>query len=179
MPFLTLKELVVRPFQEAPAANHNLRRSHDRNSEERRVFLFYKAGDKDRILSMVNIIKSLRLNIFIDYIESGVLESSGPEVIAKIRTRLYQSEKAILLATPQPIDLNGIPLDFGLNGKFQFTRKVAIFPITENPDRWNERDMFRIYGYVQKKYSFFNFPDDWIVVFPEGDRMTLKEWLTS
>lgn len=177
MPFLTLNELLLKPFEEAPLANEHLRRTVDDSHGERRVFLFYRVKDKDRVSSVVNIIKSLRLNVYVDYIEAPVLENAEPGALQVIRHRLYQADKAILLATPQLMPLHGFPLDFGLNGKFQYTRKVAVFPVTEHPQRWEDKDKYRIYGYIQKKYSLFNFPDDWQVVYPEGDRILVKDWL--
>ena len=177
MPFLTLKELLLKPFEEAPQVNEHLRRTVDGSKGEKRIFLFYKVEDKNKITSIVNIIKSLRLNVYIDYVEAPVLENDDPNALQVIRHRLYQADKAVLMATPQLINGNGFPLDFGLNGKFQYTRKVAVFPVTEQPQKWEDKDKYRIYGYIQKKYSLFNFPDDWQVIFPEGDRMLLKEWI--
>ena len=128
---------------------------------------------------MVNILKSLRLNLYIDYVEAGILENPQHDTLQIIKNSLYQANKAILLATPRYLIPNGYPPEYGLNGKFQFTRKVALFPVTDQPSLWEDKDIYRSYGYIQKKYSLFNFPDDWHVIFPEGDRMLLKEWLTK
>ncbi len=94
-----------------------------------------------------------------------------------IRDRLYKADKAILLATPLSEMNPAIPLDYGLNGTFQHTSKVAVFPVTQDPQRWKDKCYFESYGFIQKKYSCFNYPDDWQVVFPEGDRIPLREWL--
>lgn len=177
MPFLTIKELILKPFEEAVAVNRLLRRSVDPGQQEKRIFLFYRAEDKDRVISLVNIIKSLRVNVFIDYVEVAVLENEDEDALQTIRERLYLCSKAILMATPRSLPVHGFPLDFGLNGKFQFTRNVLVFPLTTHPGHWDERDIYIAYGYIQKKYSMFNFPDDWQVVFPEGDRISFKEWL--
>ncbi|HRY31758.1 MAG TPA: hypothetical protein P5531_02195 [Bacteroidales bacterium] len=177
MPFLTLQELAARPYEEASRANRMLSRTTDRELAERRLFLFYRLTDKERVVSMVSLIKSLRINVYLDYLEAPVLEGRVQEVLQAVKTRLYQSQKAILMATPHPVRLSGLPLDYGLNGRFQFTGNVAVFPVTEHPQRWDEKDMYRIYGYIQKKYSLFNYPDDWQVVTPEKDKISLKDWI--
>ncbi|MHC1708728.1 MAG: hypothetical protein AB9842_14565 [Bacteroidales bacterium] len=177
MPFLTLNELILRPFEEAVTVNDELRRTVNHGLQEKRIFLFYQVSDKEKLKSVVNIFKSLRLNIFIDYVEAGILEDKDPEALQVIKQRLYKASKAVLLDTHDLLTLNQYPVEYGLNGKFENTRKVILFPITEHPLKWEGKDKFRQYGYIQKKYSLFNFPDDWQVVFPEGDRILLKEWL--
>ncbi len=179
MPFLTLKELGLKPLQPASQVNSELKRNLGNTSVERRIFLFFKTQDQERVSSMVNLLKSLRINLFIDYLEFPVLEGTTRNALDVIRERLLLCDKAILMATPQTWQATGFPTDTGWNGSNEASSKLAVFPITEQPLYWAEKEEYRVYGYIRKKFSLFNFPKDWQVVFPEGGKISLKDWLLS
>lgn len=61
-----------------------------------------------------------------------------------------QSQKFILMATPNSNESNWIPWELGLGDGFINYPNVAIFPITNDSNYWQESEYYSIYGYLKK-----------------------------
>ena len=55
----------------------------------------------------------------------------------------------------------------------KYIEKIAIFPLLESNGRWNGQEYLQIYPCIQKK----DYGDYFYVVYPNGDSISLVDWL--
>ena len=177
MPFLTKKELVNKPLGTARELNEILERKNGSIDYKKTVFLFYNPSDQALVQPIVNILKSLRINLYVDFVDNDQLENKVTGLAGILKERIDKADKIIFLSTPEGKEILVSSNDFGLNGSLKNTEKVVVFPITKMAQMWEEKNSYERYGFINKKFTLFNFPDDWMIQFPGGEKMSLKSWI--
>lgn len=148
-----------------------------KSTTEKQVFLSYRRKDKNYVKPIVNILKRLGVNIYIDYLDDSLPDKPNDATAAILREKIKSSQKFILMATPNSSESNWIPWELGLGDGFITYPNVAIFPITNDSNYWNEREYYSIYGYIKKGNSKDKSRFDWGVFFPNDDAIWLDQWI--
>ena len=177
MPFLTTKDIILRPFRDARDLNERFKRSNGLNNIVKKVFLFYHPDDKEFIQPIVNILKSLRVNVFVDYLDDSMLENVTNTTTGLLKAGIDASDKVIMITTNGSKEMAAISYEFGLNGSLKNPGKVVIFPVTAASQEWESKERYLDYGFVNKKFDFFNYPEDWLVHLPSGSQISLRNWI--
>lgn len=177
MAYLTFNDLSrsTRYFSKADNLNESIR---GLNSQyEKRIFLSYRRKDKEFVAPVVEFLKKRGVNVYIDYLDESLPEAPSPETAGILRERISKSDKFILFATPNSKDSKWIPWELGLGDGFLKYQNVAILPVTNYSDNWNEQEYYGIYGYIRKANSRDNSKTDWAIFFPNGEAHWLNEWM--
>jgi hypothetical protein len=179
MPFLTTREIVPRPFQRPEILHSLLERKNGSMPRQKKLFLYYDNSDIELIQAVVNVLKSLRINIYVDFPDPVIQNLHQNRDAEKISNLIETADKLIYLATPHgnPMEQSEIPAWFS---RYMFdTSRSVIFPLTLKPDLWEKESAFSNCAFINKKFSYINFPDDWQVEFPLGKSMSLKDWILA
>ena len=179
MPFLTKKELVIKPLETASVLNSILERKNGQADHKKTVFLFYNPSDQHLVRPIVNILKSLRINVYVDFIDNAFLEQKPDGITGMLKERIDKADKVIFLSTPEGSEIKDSSDNFGLNGSLKNPKKVVVFPVTRMANQWEEQVCYEKYGFISKKFALFNFPDDWMIQFPGGEKTSLKHWILT
>jgi hypothetical protein len=179
MAYLTFNELSnpTRYFSKAEKLNESL--SGLQYKYEKRIFLSYRRKDNEYIDPVVRFLKKLEANIYIDYLDDTLPDIPSPKTAEILRERIKKSDKFILFATPNSNDSNWIPWELGLGDGFLKYENVAILPITNESNYWEEQEYFEIYGYIKEATSKDNKKTEWAIFFPNGISFWLKHWLRN
>jgi len=179
MPFLTTSEIAPRPFQSPVILHSLLQRKNGSMPQQRHIFLWYKNGTDELVQPVVNILKSLRINIYVDFEDHNNINGHPDNGAENILNQLAKADKLIFLVTPEADlkELTVVPAWF--SRLITDTSRAAIFPLTNSPERWEKRNEFYNCAYINKKFSYINFPDDWQVQFPLGKAISLKDWILN
>lgn len=146
---------------------------------QKKLFLYYDNSDFELIQAVVNVLKSLRINIYVDFPDPLVHNRHQNRDAERISNLIETADKLIYLATPNgnPMEQSEIPAL--LSGYIYETSRSVIFPLTLKPDQWDKKSAFSNCAFINKKFSYINFPDDWQVDFPLGKSMSLKDWILA
>lgn len=174
MGYLTFNRLSSQTFQKAESINETRGFSLSANQI---VFLSYRRKDKEYVKPIVDLLHSLRVNVYIDYLDQQLPDTPDSKTAALLRERIQQSDKFILVATPNSKDSKWIPWELGLGDGFDGYENTIILPVTNNVYSWDEQEYFGIYGYVKEVDSTNKLRTDWAIFYPDREPIWLNDWL--
>lgn len=176
MSYLTFNRLSSQTFQKSEALNESKRFS---ISSDKVVFLSYRRKDKLWVKPIVDLLQSLGVRVYIDYLDDQLPDTPSSSTAKILRRKIKDSDKFILLATPNSKDSKWIPWELGLGDGFDGYENTVILPLTDSSLRWDEQEYFGIYGYVKEANSKDNSITDWAIFYPDGTAIWLKNWLRN
>ena len=112
------------------------------NKFDKQIFLSYRRKDSNYVKPIVEILKKLGANVYIDYLDDNLPEKPDSETASILRSRIQKSDKFILMATPNSSDSKWIPWELGLGDGFIDFKNIAILPITNYRSSWSEQEFF-------------------------------------
>lgn len=170
MAYLTFNKLQARGYQSAVTLNA---KSGQYGNIGDKVFLSYRREDKVYIVPVVEFLKNNGVNVYIDYLDES-LEDDNTRVAGQLRTRIGNCKKFISLATPNSSKSKWMPWELGLGDRIVNYENVAVLPITHNENVWGDQEYGAIYGKIENQSKYSN---SWYVVFPNGEKVSLLEWI--
>lgn len=177
MAYLTFDNLSTRTFSKAQNLNENLS---TRSFLEKKVFLSYRRKDRLYVDNVVRFLKQIGMSVYIDYLDETLEDLTNEKVATSLRERINACSKFILLATPDSGNSKWMPWELGLGDRIVNYKNVTILPLTDNPNVWSDQEYGKIYGRIESNYNFrASSSDDWFVVFPNLQKIKLKEWLNN
>lgn len=176
MAYITLDDLQEKTTRltKASSVNESLSSS---TKFDKQIFLSYRRKDSNYVTPIVDILKSIGANVYIDYMDDSLPEKPNTETAAILRSRIQKSEKFILMATPNSSDSKWIPWELGLGDGFVNYENVAILPITQYSNDWKEQEYYSIYGYIKKVNSTNNLRNDYAIFYPNKKPEWLIDWI--
>lgn len=176
MSYLTFNDIAEsRYFSKAEVVNESL--SGKTVSYDKIIFLSYRRKDRIYVDPIVRFLKGIGVNVYIDYLDDSLPDDPNPKTAEILRSRIKQSDKFILLATPNSKDSKWIPWELGLGDGFISDSHVAILPLVNYSNSWSEQEYFSIYGYIKQTSSRDKRRYDWAIFYPDGRAEWLIDWL--
>lgn len=178
MAYLTFNKLNSRSYlSKAGPLNESIT---SRTYYEKMVFLSYRRKDREWVESIVKLLKSLGVSVYIDYLDETLEDKQSTQVATVLRERIGKCNKFLCLATPNSSESKWMPWELGLGDRIVNYNNVAILPITNNSNSWNDQEYGRIYGHIICNYaSIENSSDDWHIIYPDNTKVKLKDWLVK
>jgi hypothetical protein len=173
MGYLTFSKLSNQTFQKTEFINEskgiNL-------SASKVVFLSYRRKDKEYVKPIVDLLQSLGVNVYVDYLDHQLPDTPDATTAEILRNRIKKSDKFIMVATPNSASSKWIPWELGLGDGFDGFENTIILPVTNNENSWDEQEYFKIYGNVQEAKGKNSEYKNWAVFYPNGEAIWLKDW---
>lgn len=138
------------------------------------VFLSHKHEDKEIVEEVKGFFASQGANIYIDWQDKDLPEVTSVETAEKLKQKIKQSQKFIVLATAKSIESIWMPWEIGLADTLKSLSNIAILPLVVDSNRWDKREYYRLYNTIQDSGS------GWYVATPNGNYISvLNTWLKS
>ncbi len=144
------------------------------------IFLSHSHSDKDLIEPAITLLKSVGVNVYVDWKDSSMPAITNAVTAEKIKDNIRKHDRFILLASPAAIKSNWVNWELGFGDAHKYLPNIALFPVVENTNDWKDAEYLRIYPYIERVASYRNyqFVYDYYVVNPDGNKTDLKTWLT-
>lgn len=155
---------------------YDLNESRSRSDYTTKVFLSHKhSEDRHLINSVKGFFKSYGAEIYIDWQDERMPTITNIETAKKLKYAIDESEKFVVLATPESIKSIWIPWEIGLADTLKGISNMALLPILNSQSDWEKREYYNLYSRIGKVNS------GWSVIKPENDYtgVPLKDWLKS
>lgn len=144
------------------------------------VFLSHSFRDKTHLKLVEEFFKNFDAGIFTDEGEKNLPTVPSPKTTQILKGNIYSYQRFIILVSPESQDLHWIPWELGLADGLKGVSKMALLPVTLDPDgeEWSLHGHLGLYPliYSEKK-------DDSIIwrVYDPRDKKAwkLKFWLHS
>jgi TIR domain-containing protein len=146
----------------------------------RTVFLSHSHSDKDVIEPAIALLKSVGVNVYVDWKDSSMPAITNAVTAEKIKDNIRKHDRFILLASPAAIKSNWVNWELGFGDAHKYLPNIALLPVVETTDDWKDAEYLRIYPYIERvaSYQGYQFVYNYFVVNPDGTKIELKTWLT-
>lgn len=111
------------------------------------VFLSHSSKDADSLPSIINFLSQYNVNVYVDKIDEDLPSKTSSETGEKLKSRIYECRKFIVLVSENSNKSNWIPWELGIADERKTIRNVALLPkvqSTQKPE-WPEREYLGLY----------------------------------
>lgn len=140
------------------------------------VFLSHRhTEDQSLIKEVKGFFAEQGASVYIDWLDKDMPKVTNGETAEKLKTKISQCKKFIILATPESIESIWIPWEIGLADRTKGLPNIAILPIVNDENNWDRREYYLLYNRIMEIDGV------WRVVKPENHYTgaTLSAWLRA
>ena len=65
----------------------------------------------------------------------------------------------------------------GIGDVHKYLEHIALLPVADNTGEWIGNEYLQIYPHIEKKYKSLEWDDEYNVIYPNGRKVNLIEWL--
>lgn len=142
---------------------------------ETSVFLSHKHDEKEIIKQTITLLNKLGVSVYVDWLDSGMPKNTDGSTARRIKEKICQNEKFILLATESAINSKWCNWELGYGDAHKYSKNVAIMPITEKEDNsFSGSEYLQIYPVITSEYFYTT--GTYYVEFA-GQKIKLEDWL--
>jgi len=135
-------------------ANENVGPLQARNSAysssqaEVTVFLSHSHKDRALIEPTLAFLRSHGVKIYVDWMDAGMPDIVSGETAKKLKDRIKQQQKFLVLVTENSKDSRWVPWELGYADSTKGMDHIAAFPVAENSD-FKHNEYLSIYPRIQ------------------------------
>ncbi len=112
------------------------------------VFLSHSHKDKDQIQPAIAFLRSHGVSIYVDWMDDGMPDTVSGETAKKLKDRIKQQKKFLVLVTENSKDSRWVPWELGFADSTKGMDHIASFPIAEHSD-FTHNEYMDIYPRIQ------------------------------
>ncbi len=151
------------------------KRKRAKYSFETSVFLSHKHDEKEIIKQAITLLNKLGVSVYVDWLDSGMPKYTDGSTAKRIKDKIRQNDKFILLATESAINSKWCNWELGYGDAYKYSKDIAIMPITENEDNsFSGSEYLQIYPVITSEYFYTT--GTYYVEFA-GQKTKLEDWL--
>ena len=113
------------------------------------IFLSHKHNELEFLANTVELLKSLNTNIYVDWLDEGMPKNTSGETAKRIKKKIVECDKFILLATEAAISSKWCNWELGLGDAAKFDKNIAIFPIRKEGQNFSGSEYLQIYPSIE------------------------------
>lgn len=138
------------------------------------IFLSHSHDDKEEVKKAVVFLRGIGIRVYIDWLDPSMPPFTSAETADKIKKKIKECNKFILLATNSAIASKWCNWELGLGDAQKYIDRIALFPLSENSGAWNGAEYLRIYPRIEES----NYTSEYYkVIYPDGKEMAVSDWL--
>uniref|UniRef100_UPI0040470F0F toll/interleukin-1 receptor domain-containing protein n=1 Tax=Mariniflexile sp. TaxID=1979402 RepID=UPI0040470F0F len=150
-----------------------------RSEFESSVFISHSHKNSDLVGYLVGILNKLKIQVYVDWMDDELSYPPSGKTAIKIKEMIKGNKKFILLATNEGIESKWCNWELGIGDVHKYISNIVLLPVADNTGNWNGNEYLQIYPYVDKKYKSLEWDDEYNVIFPDGKKIGLIEWLKN
>lgn len=117
---------------------------------------------------------SLGVSVYVDWLDEGMPKTTSGETAAKIKKKIKEKDKFILLATEGAISSKWCNWELGFGDAQRYIDHITILPVKENFRDYSGAEYLQIYPYI---YESDSSKGTYYVKYPDGSLKNLISWL--
>lgn len=149
------------------------------------IFLSHKHDDKEYLSNTIDFLEHFGVSIYVDWLDEEMPNTTSGETAKKIKDKIKQNDKFILLATEEAINSKWCNWELGLGDAEKYEENIALFPVEKDNRIYTGSEYLNIYPYIiyqdgSNKYENNGsyIPEGYYVYYPDSKTIKLlKDWL--
>lgn len=151
-----------------------------------KIFLSHKHDEKELLEGAVSLLKAYGVDVYVDWLDDGIPKTTSGQTAVRIKEKIKENHKFILLATEGAINSKWCNWELGLGDAAKYIENIALLPIKKDYTDFSGSEYLEIYPYIFNIDYFQFFKGDYrsqgtYVVYPSvngNDRVIpIAQWL--
>lgn len=145
------------------------------------VFLSHSHKDQEQVKQLVVFLRKLGIRIYVDWMDDDMPQTTSGITASKIKEKIKDNKKFILLATNNAINSKWCNWELGLGDAAKYIKHISLFPVANNNRRWEGNEYLQIYPRIEKETGSIGYRtyEQWYVIYPNNNKTELETWLRS
>lgn len=153
-----------------------------------KIFLSHKHDEKENLEGAISLLKSYGVDVYVDWLDEGMPKTTSGQTAVRIKEKIKENNKFILLATEGAINSKWCNWELGLGDAAKYIDNIALLPVKKDYTDFSGSEYLEIYPYIFNIDYYQYFKGDYrlegtYVVYPSvnGNNkvVRIKEWLKN
>jgi hypothetical protein len=166
----------------------NETRYFSKSSSTTSIFLSHSHQDKAKIEQAKIFFENLGISIYVDWMDTTMPESTNGSTAIRIKSKIRENEKFILLATNRAVNSKWCNWEVGIGDIYKLANdNIAVLGLADNNGHWTGNEYLQIYPSIEyldgnsRNNAGGFISQGYYVLYPSEDRSrkfkTLERWL--
>ena len=151
-----------------------------------KIFLSHKHDELEQLEGAVSFLKDNGVDVYVDWLDGGMPKTTSGETAVRLKEKIKENDKFILLATEGAINSKWCNWELGLGDAAKYINNIAVLPIKKDYSDFSGNEYLEIYPYIFRIDSHQYFKGEYrnsgiYVIYPKvngNDKVVpLKDWL--
>jgi hypothetical protein len=122
-----------------------------------KIFLSHKHDEKEYLEGAISLLKTYGVDLYVDWLDDGMPKTTSGKTAVRIKERIKENHKFILLATEGAINSKWCNWELGLGDAAKYIDDIALLPIKNDYTDFSGSEYLEIYPYIFNidYYQFF------------------------
>jgi hypothetical protein len=173
----------LREFAESMPINEqaSIRRSASLRSPSGSIFLSHSSKDVDITIGAIQILENHGAKVYVDEIDPEMPPYTSAETAAKLKSRIKESKRFVMLASEASKDSRWVPWELGIADGYRGLSQIALFPAVDDAAHtgWTSWEYLGLYRRIV--WGIIKGSDPAWIVWNEDENsaIPLKRWLSG
>lgn len=129
---------------------HTLRKRAQERSPQGATFLSHSSKDDDLVMGAVLVLENHGASVYLDKIDPELPPYTNKDTAAKLKERIDQTRKFVLLASKNSQESKWVPWELGVADGYKTVRNIALFPAVDQADQtaWTTWEYLGLYDRI-------------------------------
>lgn len=114
-----------------------------------KIFLSHKHDEVQELEGAISFLKSFGVDIYVDWLDQGMPKNTCGETAVRIKEKIRENHKFILLATEEAIKSKWCNWELGLGDAAKYIDHIAVLPVRGNYSEFTGSEYLQIYPYIE------------------------------
>lgn len=129
--------------------NESLRKFKSENSYlKTKIFLSHKHDEKEILEGAISLLKTYGVDVYVDWLDEGMPKTTSGQTAVRIKEKIKENHKFILLATEGAINSKWCNWELGLGDAAKYIENIALLPIKKDYVDFSGSEYLEIYPYI-------------------------------
>jgi hypothetical protein len=122
-----------------------------------KIFLSHKHDEIEYLEGAISLLKSYGVDVYVDWLDEGMPKTTSGLTAVKIKEKIKENHKFILLATEGAINSKWCNWELGLGDAAKYIDNIALLPIKRDYIDFSGSEYLEIYPYIFniESYQYF------------------------
>lgn len=153
-----------------------------------KIFLSHKHDELEQLEGAISFLKDNSVDVYVDWLDEGMPKTTSGQTAVRIKEKIRENDKFILLATEGAINSKWCNWELGLGDSAKYINNIAVLPIKKDYSDFTGNEYLEIYPYIIRFDQITNFrnnvyPTGVYIIYPliNGNNkiLSLREWIKT
>lgn len=135
------------------------------------VFLSHKHNEIKEVKEAIVLLREHGSFVYVDWLDSSMPPSTNADTAKKLKQRIKQSKKFVLLATEEAISSKWCNWELGIGDGIKTPSNIALLPVSNDYQSYTGSEYLKLYPHIEK------IDGTYYVIDTDKNKTRLRSWL--